>query len=356
MKDFLTLTEMVKRARINLNRHVWDYLVGGAETESALNRNRYGLDSWVFKPRILNDVSEVDVTSTLLGQPVRLPVVLPPIGSVQLFEAGGAASVARAAQEFGVLQILSSACLPDFESLAKEVPGPRIYQLYLLGDDAWLDDQIQRSIAAGYTAFCLTADTQVYSRRERDLLKRFAPPSGRRGGSSIFGTQAKMSWKTVEHIKAKFNIPLIIKGVNVADDARRCVDAGVDIVYVSNHGGRQLDHTRACIDALPEVVAAVAGRVPVWVDGGFMRGADVVKGLCLGAAAVGMGRIEGLAMAAGGAPAVVRALEIIEHEVKNALALNGISRLADLNPDLVERAGAMSATHVLGAFPLLDQY
>jgi glycolate oxidase len=165
-----------------------------------------------------------------------------------------------------------------------------------------------------------------------------------------------MSWKTVEHIKSKFDIPLIIKGVNVADDARRCVEMGVDVVYVSNHGGRQLDHTRACIDALPEVVQAVGGRVPVWVDGGFMRGADIVKAMCLGAAAVGMGRVEGLAMAAGGAPALVRALQIIEHEVKNALALNGVSRLSEVGPGLVERAGAMGPTHVLGAFPLLDQY
>jgi isopentenyl diphosphate isomerase/L-lactate dehydrogenase-like FMN-dependent dehydrogenase len=356
MQDFLTLTEMVQRARMNLNRHVWDYLVGGAETESALRRNRHGLDSWVFKPRILNDVSSVEVRSNVLGQDVRLPVLMPPIGSVQLFEAGGAASVATACQEFGVLQILSSVCLPDFETLAKAVPGPRIYQLYLMGDEAWLDDMIERTIAAGYTAFCLTADTQVYSRRERDLLKRFAPPSGRRGGAPAFGTQAQMSWKTVEHIKAKFNIPLIIKGVNVADDARRCVDLGVDVVYVSNHGGRQLDHTRACIDALPEVVAAVAGRVPVWVDGGFLRGADVVKALCLGASAVGMGRIEGLAMAAGGASALVRALEIIEHEVRNALALSGMTRLSELHPGLVERAGAMGPTDVLGGFPLLDDY
>ena len=355
MKDFLTLTEMVKFARRNLNRHHWDYLVGAADTESALCRNRFGLDSWVFRPRILNDVSEVDCRTTMLGVDIRIPVVMPPIGSLQVFEAGGASTVAQACAEFGVLQIVSSACLPDFETVARDVAGPKIYQLYLLGDESWLDDMIERTIAAGYTAFCLTADTQVYSRRERDILKRFGPPSGRRGGRSEFGTQARMTWDTVAHIKQKFDIPLIIKGVNVAEDAQRCVELGVDVVYVSNHGGRQLDHTRACIDALPEVVEAVDGAVPVWVDGGFLRGADVVKAICLGASAVGMGRLEGLAMAAGGAPALVRALEIIEHEIHNTMALAGMSSLRELGPALVERAGAMGPTTVLGAFPLLDQ-
>jgi len=355
MKDFHTLTEMVKHARFKLNRNHWDYLVGAAETESALCRNRYGLDSWVFKPRILNDVSEVDFRTTMLGVDLRIPVVMPPIGSVQVFDASGASGVAQACKDFGVLQIVSSACLPDFETVARDVPGPKIYQLYLLGDEAWLDDMIERTIAAGYTAFCLTADTQVYSRRERDIFKRFGPPSGRQGGRGEFGTQAKMTWQTVAHIKEKFDIPLIIKGVNVAEDAKRCVEAGVDIVYVSNHGGRQLDHTRACIDALPEVVEAVDGAVPVWVDGGFLRGADVVKALCLGASAVGMGRLEGLAMAAGGPQALVRALEIVEHEIRNTMALAGIARREDLSPALVARAGAMGPTTVLGAFPLLDQ-
>jgi glycolate oxidase len=141
----------------------------------------------------------------------------------------------------------------------------------------------------------------------------------------------------------------------VADDARRCVESGVDLVWVSNHGGRQLDHTRACIDALPEVVQAVDGAVPVVVDGGFLRGADVVKGLCLGADAIAMGRLEGLAMAAGGAPALVRALEIVEQEIRISMALLGVSELRGLNPSLLERAQPLTAPHVLSAFPLLDE-
>jgi len=352
---FLTLHEIVKRARQNLDRNHWDYLIGGADSESALKRNRFGLDSWVYRPRVLNDVSDVRFATRLLDIPLRVPVVLAPIGSLQVFEAGGGVTAARAAAEFGVLQILSSVCTPDFETVAAEVPGPRVYQLYLMGDETWMDEVIERTVAAGYSALCLTADTQTYSRRERDILKRFVPPSGSRAGGTDFGFQATLTWDTVAHIKEKFDIPLIIKGVNAAEDAARCVELGVDVVYVSNHGGRQLDHTRACIDAMPEVVAAVDGRVPVLVDGGFTRGADVVKALCLGATAVGLGRFEGLAMAAGGAPALVRALEILEHEIRITMALLGVSTLDELHPGLLERAAPVTLPHVLSAFPLLEE-
>jgi glycolate oxidase len=281
--------------------------------------------------------------------------MLPPIGSIQVFEAGGGETVARAAQEFGVLQTLSSVCTPDFDVVAERVPGPRVYQLYLMGDQGWMDDIIHRAIDCGYTGFCLTVDTQTYSRRERDIAKGFVPPSGSRVDNADFGYQARITWETVAHIKSEFDIPLFIKGVNAGEDARRCVEAGVDVVWVSNHGGRQLDHTRACIDALPEVVGAVGGRAPVIVDGGFLRGADVVKGLCLGADLVAMGRLEGLAMAAGGAAALVRALTIIEQEIRTSMALLGVSELGGLGPELLERAQPMVTPHVLSAFPLLDE-
>jgi isopentenyl diphosphate isomerase/L-lactate dehydrogenase-like FMN-dependent dehydrogenase len=352
---FVTLHQMVKLARENTDPNFWDYLVGGSDTESALRRNRFGLDSWVFRPRILNDVSTVTCATELLGCRLRIPVILGPIGSLQVFEAAGGAGAAEAAREFGVLQMLSSRCTPGFEEVARTVSGPRIYQLYLEGDQAWMDDIVGRAVAAGYTALCLTADTQTYSRRERDIIKRWFPPSGSQAGVSDFSYQARMTWDTVAHIKETFDIPLVIKGVGVAADAARCVEAGVDVVYVSNHGGRQLDHTRACIDVLPEVVEAVGGRVPVLVDGGFLRGADVVKALCLGATAVGLGRLEGLAMAAGGAPAVVRALEILEHEIQTTMALLGVASLDALGPELVERSVAMAPAGVLSAFPLLAE-
>ena len=360
VEDFKTLTDMVRSAQANLDKGDWDYLVGAADTEASLRRNRSALESWVFLPRILQDVSKVNTATQLLGQTLRIPVVLPPIGSIQAFTERGGSAVAQAAEEFGVLHILSSSCAPDFETVAQEVPGPRVYQLYLSGDQAWLDDQIERTIASGYVGFCLTADTQVYSRRERDLMKGYVPMQARTATGTMLDPggvnyQSTMSWDLVAHIKEKFDIPLIVKGVMNPEDAKRCVDVGVDVVYVSNHGGRQLDHTLACIDALPGVVEAVDGRIPVVVDGGFMRGADVIKGLCLGATAVGMGRFEALAAAAGGVPAMLRALSILEREIQISLALTGVSDVADLHPGLLVRDQPLRPSHVLSAFPLLEE-
>lgn len=360
MGDFKTLTDMVRMAQDNLDKGDWDYLVGAADTEASLRRNRAAVDSWAFLPRILQDVSDVKISAHMLGETLRIPVVLPPIGSIQAFTKDGGTAVAQAAGEFGVLQILSSSCTPDFQMVAQTVPGPRIYQLYLTGDRAWLDDQIERTIDSGYIGFCLTADTQVYSRRERDIMKGYVPMQARMAAGTMVDQsgvnyQSTMTWDTVAHIKDKFDIPLVVKGVMNPEDAKQCVAAGVDVVYVSNHGGRQLDHTVACIDALPDVVEAVDGRVPVVVDGGFMRGADVIKGLCLGATAVGMGRFEALAAAAGGREAIVRALSILEREIQISLALTGVDDVADLHPGLLRRQQSTQVGDALSAFPLLEE-
>ena len=353
----MTLGEIAKQARRNLDENLWDYLRGGADSESSVIRNRMSLAALAFKPRVLHDVSNVRTGRTLFGAPLRIPVILPPIGSAQQFDAGGGAAIARAAADFGTAMMLSSACLPEFEEVAVAAGGTKIYQLYLLGDQAWMDDIIARSIAVGYGAFCLTVDTPLYSRRERDIHKRYVPASGRMAtGKAQFDAQARMTWETVAHIKETFDIPLILKGIIRADDAARAVEAGVDGIYVSNHGGRQLDHARGCATALPEVVAAVAGRAPVIVDGGFLRGADVVKGLCLGADAVGTGRLVALGLAAGGAAGVVRALELLEEEIKLTLGMMGVADVDALSPDFLESAPVLPGAHdVLSAFPLLQE-
>ena len=358
MPEFMTLGEIAKKAQRNLNQNLWDYLRGGADSESAVIRNRMALSALAFKPKVLNDVSTIRTERTLLGSKMRIPVVLPPIGSVQQFEAGGGSSVAKAATEFGTTMIQSSECFPGFEEIASVGDCSKIFQLYLVGDQAWMDDMIERTIAAGYDAFCLTVDTSLYSRRERDIHKRFVPGSGRTatGGGGMFDAQARMDWDTVAHIKDKFDIPLVLKGIARADDARRAVEAGVDVVYTSNHGGRQLDHARGCIAVLPEIVDAVDGRVPVIVDGGFLRGADVVKGLCLGATAVGTGRLLGLGMAAAGPAGVVRALEILEQEIRLTMGLMGIADVDDLSPDLIEPAPTLPGPYtMMSAFPLLAE-
>jgi glycolate oxidase len=345
---------MVKAARAQLSDEHWDYLMGGADTETSLKRNRMALDCLAFRPRVLNDVSEVDLSTTFLGAPLRMPIALAPLGSNEVFEPGGGVTVAQASEELGIAMIQSSSTEADMETVADAAAGTKLYQLYLQGDQDWMDAMIERVVAAGYLALCLTVDTAVYTRRERDIVRGFMPPSAQRTGPSHLAHQAQMTWDTVAHIKERFDIPLVLKGINRSDDAARAVDAGVDVVYVSNHGGRQLDHGRGCLDALPDVVDAVQGRVPVVVDGGVMRGTDVLKALSLGADLVGIGRLQGLAMAAGGVPALLQTFRILEFEIRTNMALLGAATLAELDASLVERAPPLPDPHVLSAFPLLD--
>ncbi len=355
MRKFRTLHEMIEMARAKLSDEHWDYLLGGADTETSLNRNRMALDSLAFRPRILNDVSEVDLSTTFLGVPLSMPLVLAPLGSNELFESGGGVSIALASEELGIPMIQSSAVAVDLETVAAAAAGPKVYQLYLQDDQDWMDGVIERIVAAGYLALCLTVDTAVYSRRERDVGRGFLPPSAKRSGPSHLAYQARMTWDTVAHVKERFDIPLMLKGINRGDDAARAVNAGVDVIYVSNHGGRQLDHGRGCLDALPEVVDAVQGRVPVVFDGGVMRGTDVLKALALGADLVGIGRLQGMAMAAGGVPALLRAFGILEFEIRTNMALLGATTLAELDASLVEPAPPLPNPQVLSAFPLLDE-
>ena len=358
--DFMTLQEIVRQARSNLARGEWDYLAGAADTETTMKRNRLAFDRLALRARVMTDVSRTSTARSLLGVDLRIPVLLAPIGSLQSFEPGGGLSAARAAAEFGVLQVLSSVCQPDFETVARECPGPRVYQLYLHGTEDWAMDIFARAKAAGYTAFCLTADTQIYSRRERDILKRWVPMAARQAGTSEprrprVTMQDSMSWDLVRRIKDRFGLPMIVKGIACAEDADLAVRNGVDVVYVSNHGGRQLDHGQAALDVLPEVVGAVAGKVPVVVDGGILRGTDILKALALGAHAVGLGRLEVLAMAAGGVPAVVRMLELLETEMRLNLASMGLASIDQLTPASVVPAQSVGAPHVLSGFPLLDE-
>jgi len=355
LSKFRTLHDIVKAGRANLDKERWDYLAGAADTETTLKRNRLGLDSLALIPEALAGLTDTKLSRSFLGMELRIPVLLPPIGSIQLFESGGCASVAQAAQEFGTAGILSSVAEPDFETVASASGAALIYQLYLMGDTLWMDDIIARAIEAGFRAFCITVDMPRYSRRERDILKNYVPASGNQAGGDSYRYQALANWQTLEHIKSKFDIPLIIKGIGSAESARRAVDAGVDAVYVSNHGGRALDQGRAAIDVLPEVVEAVQGRVPVAMDGGIMRGTDVLKALCRGADVVGIGRLQAMAMAAGGAHALNRTLELLEIEISVNMSQMGLSDISELSADKLSAAVPVNLPHVLSAFPLLDE-
>jgi glycolate oxidase len=351
--DFLVLHEIVKAAKENLSQDVWDYLIGGAETETTLKRNRQAIDSLTFRPRVLRDVSDVDCSTTLLGQKLRIPVFLAPIGSLQDLEPGGGASAARAAGRFGTATMLSSRSAPGLEAVAESSEGAKIFQLYVRGDRRWVDDHIRRAVDAGYYALCLTVDLDHYGRRERDLAKRHVTTARK----NVSGDDYQMSfcWDDVKRIKDTLDIPLILKGIATAEDAAIACEHGVDGVYVSNHGGRQLDHGRGSIEVLPEVVAVVEGRACVLVDGGFSRGTDVVKAIALGADVVGIGRMFGFGIAGAGEEGVVRVLEILEAEIRTCLGLLGVTSVGELSTSYLHATSSVVPPKALSAFPLLDE-
>src|SRR5690349_11295955 len=298
-EPFQNLHEFIRKARANLNQNAWDYIAGGAETETTLRRNRMALDEIAFRPRVLRDVSRIDASVAQFGRKLRLPVVLAPVGALEIFDPAGAASVARGAASFGAAHMLSSVSDPGLEKVAEAAPDAlRMFQLYVRGDDAFVEDYVSRAIACRYAAFCLTVDTAHYSRRERDIAKRYVRESRLRSTGGDY--QKGLSWRTVKLVKDKFKIPLIIKGLATAEDALIALDHGVDWIYVSNHGGRQLDHGRGSMHVLPEIVQAVKGRAKIMVDGSFVRGSDIVKAIASGADLVGIGRLQCWALAAGG--------------------------------------------------------
>lgn len=311
------------------------------------------LDSIAFRPRVLRDVSRLDASVDFFGKRIRLPLLLAPIGGLESIVEGGAAAAARAAAQFGVPQMLSSVCQPGLEATAAAADAVRVFQLYVRGDNAWVDDHVRRARDHGYTAFCLTVDVAMYSRRERDLVGRFAKP-WRSTAAAGADFQAGLSWDHVKRFKDTHTLPLIIKGIATAEDAMLAVQHGVEVVYVSNHGGRQLDHGLGSVAVLPSILEAVAGRAEVWVDGGFMRGTDVVKAIALGAKTVGLGRLTGLGLAAAGTAGLVRTLEILEEEIRVCLGLLGVTSFAELTPHFLAAAPAVGEPGIFSAFPLLD--
>jgi len=354
VSEFTILQQFVKEAKENLPIESWDYLMGGAYTETTLRRNRQGLDELAFRPRVLNNVEHVDPSTELFGHKLRLPVLLAPIGSVQDFVEGGGTVSTRAAARFGCFHMLSSVCSPYLEEVAKAVDYPKIFQLYVRGDADWVDDHIQRAIEAGYVAFCFTVDLDYYSFRERDMAKGHLSTS-RKTQAVGESWQKRFCWDDIKRIRDKFDIPLILKGIATAEDATRCVEAGIDAVYVSNHGGRQLDHGRGGIEVLPEVVKAVNGKAKIIFDGGIMRGADLVKAMILGADCVGIGRLQGLAAAAGGEDGLVRMLEIFEQETLASLGMLGVIDWSQLDASYLHPAPEIHPSHVLSSFPLLEE-
>jgi len=347
-RDFVSLQEIVRSARRKLPPELWDHLSGGSDSETTLRRNRLALDSLALRQRVLVNVADIDTRTTLLGQTLATPVFLAPVGGfLGMCNAQGAIPVARAAVAKRTTAFISTAAKPSFEAAQRSVSEALIFQLYVRSGRAWIEETLDKAKQAGFRALCVTVDRAWYGRRERDIISR----ANVREGFGDPRYQASIVWSDLVWMKERMGRPLVVKGIATGEDARLAVEHGADVVYVSNHGGRQLDHGQGSIEVLPEVVEAVAGRAEVLVDGGILRGTDVVKAIALGAQAVGVGKLLGWALAAGGQAGIERMLELLEIEIRTAMGLMGVTSLAELNPDWVRPTTPAVPLGTTSAYP-----
>jgi 4-hydroxymandelate oxidase len=336
------LTEPAAKAKANLDPAHWDFFAGGSGEERTVRGNEAAFAQRRIVPRVLRGVGERDLHTTLLGAGSSMPLLLSPTAFHLLAHASGEAGTAGAAAAEDVVMVVSMAATQPIEQIA-ETGATLWFQLYPQPDAVFEKHVVERAVRAGCRALVVTVDSPVFGRRERDLRHGFTDlPSGLAcenmrdpdGRLRDIAMDPTLSWDVVDRLRALTDLPIVLKGVLHPADAR--IAAGrVDAVFVSNHGGRQLDGAIATIDALPAVVAAVEGRIPVLLDGGVRRGTDIVTALALGAGAVGIGRPVVWALAAGGPPGVRELLSGLRSDLDHVLALAGAKRPADLTADLI---------------------
>ncbi len=357
--SFENLLELREMARERVSPPAYDYVAGGSGDERTLTGNREGFRRWRLVHRVLRDVSDRDPSTTVLGTPVDVPVLVAPTAFHKLMHEEGEVATARGAAEAGTLFVASTLATIPLEAIAEASSGPRWFQLYIYRDRELTASLVDRAERAGYGALVLTVDSPVWGRRERDIRNGFSLPeplglanfenleqealpeaeSGVNGLAEYVSRQLdpSLTWEDVTWLQERTDLPLLIKGVVHPEDARRAVEHGCDGVIVSNHGGRQLDAGLPTIEALPGVVDAVDGRAEVFVDGGVRRGTDVLVALALGARAVLVGRPVLWSLAVGGAAGVRRALGLLTEEFDNAMALSGVRRPGEIGEDLIRR-------------------
>ena len=353
VSDFLNLHEIVAKARQNLNQNDWDYIVGGAESETTLRRNRMALETLAFRPRILRDVSNVDASTMQFGRKMRLPLIFAPVGSLESFHRGGC-GVGRARRRTVRGRTYAELGLRPGARRARRDRARCAAALSALRARRRRLGRMTTSSAPSSTAIRRSpsrSTPRTTAGANATSPSASSPPDA--GGCRTASINPRSTGRPVERIKKKFKIPLAIKGIATGEDARIAVEHGVEWVYVSNHGGRQLDHGRGSVDVLPEVVDAVGGRAKVIVDGSICRGSDVVKAVAAGADLVAMGRMQCFALGAAGEAGVLRLLELLEDEVQRSMGLLGVSKLSDLNRSYLHPAPATQLPHVLSAFNLL---
>jgi len=354
MAEPLSLDEFEAIARETLPTMTYDFIAGGAEDERTVAGNRAAFARRVLRNRVLVDVEARDMRTRLLGLELAHPILLAPTALHRLAHPEGEVATAQGAAAAGALYTVSTATSTPLEQIARAAPeGPRWFQLYHLGDREATEELIRLAVATGHRAIVLTVDVPLLGRRERDLRNVFTLPPGiamvhanepawspsgeeaARAWASPIASRT-LTWDDLGWIRAAGGgVPLLLKGIVRGDDAEHALNVGVDGIWVSNHGGRQLDGAIATLDALADVARTVAGNCAIVVDGGIRRGTDVIKALALGADAVAIGRPQLFGLAAGGAAGVQRVVELLRAELDLAMALVGAPTLTALEPDLV---------------------
>jgi len=360
MLEILNLESLEARARERLDPMLFDYIAGGAGDEWTLHENRAAWSRLQLLPRMLRGVGSRDQRTTVLGTAVSFPVLVPPMGFHGLCHEDAEVATARATAGAGTIFVASTVSNRSLEAIAEACAGPRWFQLYVYRDKAITRDLVQRAVAAGYSALCLTVDTPLAGPRERDRRNRLRMPAhlglenfpathaerhtaGSEAESALARYiadmwDANLTWADVDWLRSVSNLPVIIKGVLAPDDARLAVEHGAAAIIVSNHGGRQLDGVPAPISVLLPVMDAVAGRVEVLLDGGVRRGTDVLKALALGARAVLVGRPVLWGLTLDGESGVAAVLEHLRGEIDLAMALAGCRSVNDIGRELVVSA------------------
>ncbi len=371
----VNLDDFRKIAKRRLPRMIYDYLDGGADDEVTLGRNRSSFSKYQLMPRILRDVGDIDLSTTILGRKVDLPVLLSPTGQTRMFHHGGEKAVARAAARAGTIYSLSSVSSTSIEEAAAASDFAKWFQIYVWRDRDMTRAFMDRCRESGYHALCLTVDLPVHGNRERDLRNGLTFPTALSLKILLdvlshpvwlyhYLTNPKIELANVtdyphmkgtgnlkEYISSQFDPtvdwddaawmieqwdgPFLIKGIVNADDARRAVDIGASGIIVSNHGGRQLDFMPPSIDVLPDIVRAVGGQAEIILDSGVRRGTDVIKALALGADAVMIGRPYLYALAADGEAGVDRMFDLLRAEISRDMALLGCRKISDLSPEYI---------------------
>ncbi|HLZ24450.1 MAG TPA: alpha-hydroxy acid oxidase [Ktedonobacterales bacterium] len=355
-RDPLPAADLMKfepLARARLSQMAYDYVRSGGADEITMRENRLAFERLRLAPNLLRDVSQLDTRISLFGAELDHPILLAPVAYHKLYHPEGELATARGAGAAGAVFVISSFTTTAIDEIARNTDRPLWFQLYVQRDRAFTKDMVQRAVAAGCKAVCLTVDTPVLGCRYGQLsfglpssmecvhlrgLELKTPILGhktQRGGIYDPLFDPAFNWKDLEWLRASAGVPVLLKGVMSPDDGKRAIDYGADGIIVSNHGGRNLDLLPATIDALPRIAEAAAGRIPVLLDSGVRRGTDVLTALALGATAVCIGRpyIYGLAIA--GARGVERTVAILRDEFQRAMALTGRRSIAEIDSSVL---------------------